>query len=106
MRKIKDMYLLISCVIVLLVSGSCKKSGGTAVLYTPTTSDVTTTATLTDLQQGRTLYINNCNSCHSLYSPDDYSAAQWRSIVGNMAPRAGLTSAETALVIKYVTRGN
>jgi len=75
-------------------------------LYTPTSADATTTATLADLQQGRTLYINNCNSCHSLYSPDSYTASQWKSIMSNMGPKTNMSSSQILLVTKYVTRGN
>lgn len=107
MRKLKSLNVLISCVIILSLSGSCKKSnGGTSSLYTPSAADVTSTATLADLQQGRTLYINNCNSCHGLYSPDDYTSTQWKSIIGNMGPRTGMSSSEISLVTKYVTHGN
>lgn len=106
MRKLKSLTLLISCVVILLLSGSCKKSnGGTSSLYTPSAADVTSTATLTDLQQGRALYINNCNNCHGLYSPDDYTSTQWKSIIGNMGPRTSMSSSEISLVTKYVTRG-
>jgi mono/diheme cytochrome c family protein len=101
----KSGYLILMVLIISLMIGSCKKTSGTGSLYVPSSTDATSTATLSDLQQGRTLYINNCNSCHGLYSPDDYSAAQWRSIVSNMALKTGLSTAETVLVTKYVTRG-
>lgn len=86
--------------------GSCSKSDyGSGFLYTPTIADTTTIATLEELQQGRDIYINNCNECHYLYSPDDKTANDWREILPIMAPRAGLTENEVALVTKYVTRG-
>ena len=86
---------------------SCSKNNSTgSSLYTPTTADVTSTATLTELLQGRTLYINNCNSCHGLYSPDNYTATEWKSIISNMGPRTSMSSSEILLVTKYVTRGN
>ena len=106
MKKSEHSSLLIFCIFVLILAVSCKKNSGSSSLYTPITGDVTATATLQDLQQGRTLYMNNCNSCHSLYSPDDYTPAQWRTILPNMTPRTGMTSAEIILVTKYVTRGN
>ncbi|MCX6221313.1 MAG: hypothetical protein NTZ69_10015 [Bacteroidia bacterium] len=74
-------------------------------LYVPTAADVTSSATLADLQAGRAAFINNCGRCHGLYSPDNYSAANWKSIVPMMASRAGLSATETAQVTKYVTRG-
>ena len=85
----------------------CSKSltNNTDALYVPTTSDVTATATLADLQAGRNVFINNCGRCHNLYNPDSYSAANWKTIVPSMASRAGLSATETAQVTKYVTRG-
>jgi len=106
MKKMNYRYFLGIFAGLLLLTMSCKKSntsGGS--LYTPTTTDVTATATLGELQQGRTLYINNCNSCHGLYSPDNYTSAQWKSIISNMGPRTGMSSSEILLVTKYVTRG-
>ena len=106
MNTFKCNCLLIFCTLILILSESCNKNSGGSSIYTPTNADVTATATLQDLQLGRTLYMDNCNSCHSLYSPDDYTPIQWRSILPNMAPRTGMTSSEILLVTKYVTRGN
>ena len=90
----------------LLLTLSCSKSNSAgSSLYTPTTADVTSTATLTELLQGRTLYLNNCNSCHGLYSPDNYTSTEWKSIISTMGPRTGMSSSEILLVTKYVTRG-
>jgi hypothetical protein len=100
MRKIK----WIALILVLVVLVSCSKNS-TASLYTPTTSDVTATATLDELTQGRTLYINNCGSCHNLYSPDNYSVSGWNSVLSSMAPKTSMTTSQVTLVKKYVTRG-
>ena len=88
------------------VAVSCSKnSTNTSGLYVPTSADTTANATLQELQQGRVIYIDHCAACHNLYSPDDYSASQWPQVLSNMAPRAGLSSANTILVKKYLTRG-
>jgi mono/diheme cytochrome c family protein len=106
--KMKKAYCLqVLFVLILILTGGCTKKGGdTSSLYTPSGADVTANATLEELQQGRVLYIENCNSCHGLYNPDSNSPSQWRSILSNMAPKAGLSSSETQLVTKYLTRGN
>ncbi len=95
--------------VVLLVAMffGCSKNltTNTDSLYIPTATDVTPTATLADLQAGRSVYINNCGRCHNLYSPDSYSASSWKTIVPGMASRAGLSAIETTQVTKYVTRG-
>ncbi|HEY4784658.1 MAG TPA: hypothetical protein VIH57_01355 [Bacteroidales bacterium] len=97
-----------------VLSAACSKESSidtsssttnTSGLYVPTSSDTTVNATLSELQQGRTLYINNCGKCHSLYSPDLYSVSNWESIISDMAPRTSLTSAQILLVTKYVCRG-
>lgn len=103
MRKLRFVGLII---VVAILFSSCQKSAvGSSSLYVPTTADVTSTATLDQLTQGRSIYVNNCGRCHSLYSPDTFVASAWQSIVPNMASRAGLTAAEETLVLKYVTRG-
>lgn len=91
---------------IILAAACTKKGGDTSSLYNPTNADVTANATLQDLQQGRTLYIENCNSCHGLYNPDSNTPSQWRSILNNMAPRTGMSTAKVQLVTKYLTRGN
>jgi hypothetical protein len=90
----------------LLSFGACKKnSADTSALYVPASSDATANATLQELQQGRILYIDNCNSCHSLYSPDSYSTAQWKSVMSSMAPKTSMSASDIQLVTKYVCRG-
>jgi len=103
-KSCRFIICLYAGLLILIISCSKNNTGGSS-LYTPTSADVTATATLAELQQGRTLYTNNCNSCHSLYSPDDYNSTQWKSIISNMGPRTGMSSSEILLVTKYVSRG-
>lgn len=86
---------------------SCKKDSTLteSSVYVPTSADVTANATLTELQSGYSIYTSKCGSCHGLYSPDAFNATSWISILSSMAPKAGLSSADKALVYKYVTRG-
>jgi hypothetical protein len=85
---------------------SCKKDiVSPNSLYTPTSADVTATASLLDLQTGRTLFINNCGQCHNYYAPENYSPSQWTSILNSMGPRTGMTQSEIQLVKKYVSKG-
>jgi mono/diheme cytochrome c family protein len=106
MIDIKKYYTLFFFVTSLLIFGGCKKTiSDSGSLYTPTAADVTANATLSDLQQGRTLYLNNCGSCHGMYMPDNYSSSQWSSIMGMMGPKAQMSSSQIQLVFKYVSRG-
>src|SRR5665647_3712345 len=106
MRAIKYCYILVLSFTLLVIIGGCNKSDtGISSLYTPANSDVTPKATLLELQQGRAYYINNCNSCHALYLPDDYTVTQWGNIIGSMGPKTGMNASEIQLVTKYLTRG-
>jgi hypothetical protein len=106
MKKINYRSVAAISATILVLTLSCKKSNlGISSLYTPTTTDVTSSATLEELQQGRTLYINNCGSCHGLYSPDDYSSTQWKSIMSSMGPKTAMSASDKVLVTKYVSRG-
>lgn len=92
---------------ILLLSSSCKKDAFLAsVAYVPTSADVTPTATLAQLQQGRTLFVNNCESCHGLPSVDSYTASDWTYILASMVPNTTLSASDAALVAKYVKRGH
>jgi hypothetical protein len=106
MKNIKAYSLTVVLVILLPLMGACTKSSlDTSMLYVPSTSEVTANATLLELQQGRTLYINNCSVCHGLYSPDNYAPAQWKTVLDNMAPRTSMSASEVLLVTKYVSKG-
>jgi mono/diheme cytochrome c family protein len=94
---------LMGALLVVILFSSCSKTltVNADSLYVPTTADVTANATLADLQAGRTLYLNSCGRCHSLFTPGSFST----SVIPGMASRAGLSSAQTIQLTKYVTRG-
>ena len=51
---------------------------------------------------GHDVFIAKCGRCHELKKVDDFTAADWDPILASMAPKAGLTEAETANVLAYV----
>lgn len=103
----KTLFSTIAVAILAVSFVGCSKNltTNTDSLYVPTAADVTSSASLADLQAGRSIFINDCGRCHSLYSPDSYSASNWKSIIPNMAGRAGLSTIQATQVTKYVTRG-
>jgi cytochrome c5 len=104
--KILQKSVLVLSASFLVVMASCnKQTVSPSSLYTPTTADTSAYATLLELQQGRSLYINKCNACHDLYAPESYTPSTWRGIMGSMAPKTNMTSVETQNVTKYVSKG-
>jgi cytochrome c5 len=60
--------------------------------------------TLNELQQGRSLYVSRCGSCHVLKRPAELSATQWQSEVDDMRSKNGveLSDAEAQAIVRYL----
>jgi len=59
-------------------------------------------ASLATLQQGKTMYEENCSKCHGLKSPTAYNEEQWGKHVKRMAPKARIDKATEELILQYV----
>jgi hypothetical protein len=105
--KAPEIFTTVLFVLLAAFWGGCKKDStiDSGSLYTPTASNVTANATLQELQQGRTLYISHCGSCHGLYNPESYSSMQWKSIMNSMGPKTSMSASDLLLVTKYVCMG-
>lgn len=58
--------------------------------------------TVGDLEQGRTVFVSRCSSCHNLPSPDVKSPDEWAGVVGDMASGAKLSDTDRDLVLRYL----
>lgn len=66
--------------------------------------------TMQELNKGKSLYENNCGTCHSLKSPQAYSEKQWRKILPDMVEKANkkkkkkgkLNDTDELLIGKYL----
>lgn len=75
-------------------------------LYLPTEEVARTRSkNLADLQRGRQLYIDRCGSCHNLYLPSQYSAADWKKNVHEMHTRAKTDTLQERLILDYILAG-
>ena len=59
-------------------------------------------ASLATLQQGKSLYEENCSKCHGLKSPSAYNEEEWGKHVKRMAPKAKIDKATEGLILQYV----
>ena len=60
------------------------------------------TATLSDLQFGRTVYQHKCSACHLPIAPMRFGVREWPRYVQEMKGRAGLSPLEAKRVEQYV----
>jgi cytochrome c5 len=52
---------------------------------------------------GEKLYSMKCSFCHRPFPPDSRGPAEWDDILDEMAPKAGLTESERALIYRFLT---
>ncbi len=98
--RLRSRTLLLLCTAAAIVLAGCGAS-----LYLPGPADATPSAPLEELTAGRELYTHNCNSCHSLFLPDRFTPDAWQHNLDRMQPRARITDAEKALILKYLLAG-
>jgi cytochrome c5 len=61
--------------------------------------------TLSELSQGRTLYVSRCGSCHTLKRPVELPPEQWQVEVTEMRAKNGvkLSDTEAQAIVRYLT---
>ncbi len=61
--------------------------------------------TLAELEQGRSLYVSRCGSCHTLKRPSELAPQQWDHEVAEMREKNGveLSDAEARAIVRYLT---
>ena len=77
--------------------------GCSAALKVPTPADAQKSGTqLSTLSQGREMYISHCASCHNLYLPEKYTAAEWKAEVNVMQKKAKINDVQKETILKYL----
>lgn len=66
------------------------------------TKNPTATVLTPELAAGKMSYENNCAKCHKLFSPKDFSKAEWAPILVSMQKKAHLSDAEMAPITNYI----
>ncbi len=60
-------------------------------------------ATVTSLQNGRSILTTRCIACHGVQPLGKYSNEQWKGYVDTMAPRAKLSESEKQDLLAYIS---
>jgi hypothetical protein len=90
------------------LAAACWLSACATLAPHPTEVDVaraparTPPITLAGLEQGRTLYVRRCASCHRPFEPASKSADSWPGYIDNMKQRAHLSDVDAGLVLDYL----
>jgi cytochrome c5 len=91
-----------SILILSLILASC----GAAKLLTPTQSDVDRVVVkypgyaLSELNQGKIIYEQNCGNCHGLHDPSSRTETQWNNIVPGMTKKANKKAGKEVINIE------
>jgi cytochrome c5 len=88
----------------------CLVACGRAAIPEPTAADVNRGSghfpdlTLSELHQGRSLYVSRCGSCHVLKRPLELAPEQWQVEVTEMRSKNGvkLSDAEARAIVRYL----
>lgn len=56
-----------------------------------------------EMYEGKTLYENNCASCHKLYETKAFSVEEWQPILKRMQKKAKLQDADMEKINTYLT---
>src|ERR1700688_4663772 len=62
----------------------------------------TATQAKTEPLSGAELWTMNCSRCHTLRSPGEFTAAQWRTILIHMRVRANIPAAQAREIQKFL----
>jgi hypothetical protein len=96
----------------LMLYGCSTSSTPPATSPAPSASDIATTQPVFALfgpppvKSGVQLWSENCMRCHNGRPPDEFSDAQWETIVQHMRLRANLTGEEAREITKFLKASN
>ena len=74
-------------------------------LYIPDQNNTAAGSNLSEIQEGRILYISKCGGCHSLVLPEKHDKEQWPALVDKMEKKAKITQVEKKLILNYLVKG-
>ena len=57
---------------------------------------------LSDLINGRELYVAKCSGCHTLKSPSDFTSTQWNKDIPDMKVKSKINDNEANAILLYV----
>jgi hypothetical protein len=69
---------------------------------TPATPASPASPVMTEMDNGKSLFITKCTSCHAAKNTSDFTFSQWQGILRSMVPKAKLSSDEEKQLTAYI----
>ncbi len=99
-------FIITACSKKTIPTTAVKKEETPAVTVLPpvVTPPVATTGRINMplINKGKVVFETNCNKCHDLNKPADFTQQRWMGIIRWMAPKAKLTNEQKDQVLAYV----
>lgn len=101
-------YKVLALAVLATVIYSCASKSNAPTASANETKPAATTAPVAtvmtpELAEGKELYDNNCAKCHRLFSPNEFSAEEWKPIVAKMQKKAHLDDLQGQKIYSYLT---
>jgi cytochrome c5 len=103
--SIKSIHLLVFATI----GAAVVSLASSATAQTPAPASETKVETATQVKteplSGAELWTLNCNRCHMIRSPGEFTASQWPAIIMHMRVRANIPAAQAREIRKFLEAG-
>jgi len=96
-------YIYSLCLLGVIVYSCKTQQTNPSVATTETSAPMAALTNEEMLKKGEDLFNLKCGRCHGLPSPADFTAADWKSIIASMAPKAKLSAEQSSWVLAYVS---
>jgi hypothetical protein len=107
-KKYKTVVIISFISIIVAQCGTTSKTTTKVDPFAPQSTDVLLATahwqgvTMQQLQQGYGIYSTKCNDCHDMKKIEDFSLAEWPSLMQKMGRKAKLDSTQYNLVYHYI----
>lgn len=87
---------------VLMTQCTAKKTTTSAMSPEQVVAEVKKNYTEAQMEEGKTIYLSNCNKCHEYKEPETRDIAKWEKVLPRMSKKAKLDHEAAGKVRAYV----
>ena len=87
---------------VLMTQCTAKKATTSAMTPEQAIAEIKKNYTAEQLEEGKTIFLSNCDKCHALNQPETRDIAKWEKVLPRMSKKANLDNEKAGKVRAYV----